>query len=364
MHVGLLIYGSLETLSGGYLYDRELVKHMESCGDQVEVISLPWRSYPLHLMDNFSWSLNRSLDKLEVDILLQDELNHPSLFLINSKLKKNMAAPIISIVHHLRCSEGHPNWQNRFYQAVEKRYLTEVDGFIFNSHSTRKVVEGLIGEKKSYVVSFPAGNRLSPDFSAHQIRSRSRRDGPLQILFLGNVISRKGLLHLLDALAKIPVDQWHLSVVGSLEMDMDYVDRIIRRVKRYGLFAGIEFFGPLGETELKQIMLDSQLMVMPSSYEGFGIAYLEGMGFGLPAIASTAGGAAEIINHGENGFLVPPDDASLLQEYIMELIADRELLTEMSHAALQRYLRHPTWEDTSARTRNFLVSLLNHKDQT
>ena len=50
---------------------------------------------------------------------------------------------------------------------------------------------------------------------------------------------------------------------------------------------------------------------MPSSYEGFGIVYLEGMAFGLPALATTAGGAAEIITSGQDGFLVlfPATDA-------------------------------------------------------
>ena len=54
MRLGLLIYGSLDTLSGGYLYDRKLVEHLRRAGDSVEIISIPWRSYPAHLADNFS----------------------------------------------------------------------------------------------------------------------------------------------------------------------------------------------------------------------------------------------------------------------------------------------------------------------
>ena len=146
-------------------------------------------------------------------------------------------------------------------------------------------------------------------------------------------------------------------------MDTDYVNQIMRRVRRSGLIDRIEFLGPLDENDLKQIMEDSHIMVMPSSYEGFGIAYLEGMGFGLPAIASTAGGAVEIISPGENGFLVPPDNADLLRAYLLEVIADRELLADMSLAALERYQCHPTWEDTTKRIRNFLVNLLDQKDR-
>ena len=74
---------------------------------------------------------------------------------------------------------------------------------------------------------------------------------------------------------------------------------------------------------------------MPSSYEGFGIVYLEGMQFGLPAIAGTAGAAKEIITHGHNGFLVPPGNPEALAHHIELLIRDRELLLKMSLAAHQ-----------------------------
>ena len=124
MKLGLLIYGSLDTLSGGYLYDRKLVEYLRTQGDTVEIISLPWRNYAAHLTDNFHFRLPPGLD-----LLIQDELNHPSLISANSR---SHPYPIISLIHHLRCSEQRPAWQNWFYRIIEKRYLNSVDGFIFN----------------------------------------------------------------------------------------------------------------------------------------------------------------------------------------------------------------------------------------
>ena len=49
MNIGVLIYGSLDTISGGYLYDRKLVEYLQRQGDVVEIISLPWRNYARHL---------------------------------------------------------------------------------------------------------------------------------------------------------------------------------------------------------------------------------------------------------------------------------------------------------------------------
>src|SRR5574339_1182768 len=100
MHIGLIIYGSLDTLSGGYLYDRRLVEFLRSQGDTVEIISLPWRNYLAHLTDNLYFKLPDNLD-----ILIEDELNHPSLILAN---RRKHPYPVISLVHHLRCSEFRP----------------------------------------------------------------------------------------------------------------------------------------------------------------------------------------------------------------------------------------------------------------
>src|SRR6266498_80450 len=136
MKIGLIIYGSLDILSGGYLYDRKLVEYLRAKGDNVEIISLPWRSYATHLMDNFHFRLPQNLD-----ILIQDELNHPSLISAN---RGKHPYPVISLVHHLRCSELRPQWQNVFYRAVEKQYLNSVDGYIFNSMTTRDIVSGLL----------------------------------------------------------------------------------------------------------------------------------------------------------------------------------------------------------------------------
>jgi glycosyltransferase involved in cell wall biosynthesis len=132
-------------------------------------------------------------------------------------------------------------------------------------------------------------------------------------------------------------------------------------MKDNGIIDGIQFYGPLDESDLKSIMESSHLMVIPSSYEGFGIAYLEGMGYGLPAIASTAGGATEIITPGVNGFLIPPGNSSLLRDYLAQVIEDHDLLARMSQAAHERFQCHPTWEDTTSRIRNFLEDMLKRK---
>ena len=361
MHIGLLIYGSLENRSGGYLYDRMLVQSLRGGGDLVEVISMTEANYLRHIADNLSPGLIDQLSDLNIDLLLQDELNHPSLFFTNYSLRKRINYPLVSIVHHLRSSETHPSLLNWIYQKIERRYLRSLDGFIFNSLTTRKVVEDLVGDGFASIVAYPAGDRLGDELQREAILSRVRQEGPLKILFLGNVIPRKGLELLLTALASIPPNRWSLKVVGSLTIDPSHTSSMKRLVRNKGFDHQVKFTGFLEAEALKALMVDSQVLVVPSDYEGFGISYLEGMGFGLPAIATTAGGAAEIISDGENGYLIAPGDTNRLAELLKQLMSDRELLVRMSLSARERYLCHPTWEETTIKIRSFLLKMVESK---
>jgi glycosyltransferase involved in cell wall biosynthesis len=361
MRFALVIYDNLNTVSGGYLYDRKLVEALERAGDPVEVVSIPRRDTLRHLADNFSPGLLERLASLKADVLLQDELNHPSLFWMNDRLRKRRGSgnryPIVSIVHHLRSSERSTVWQNAIARRVEGRYVRSVDGFIFNSQTTRRAVQGLFGEGlegKAGIVAYPAGDRLKPCIDDEEIYRRAQQLGPLRLIFLGNLIPRKGLHLLLEALVQIPRELWRLQAVGSLTVDPAYVRSVRRQAAACGLQQQVAFTGPRSDAELAQDLRSSHILVIPSSYEGFGIAYLEGMGFGLPAIASACGGAGEIITPGQDGYLVDPGDGVSLAGLVQELALDRGQLQAMSLAARRRFLIHPTWEESMERVVEFL----------
>ena len=348
MKIGLVIYGSLGTLSGGYMYDRMLVDYLRAQGDTVEIISLPWRNYAAHLSDNFTFKLPSGLD-----ILIQDELNHPSLIHAN---RKPHPYPIISLVHHLRCSELRPKWQNDLYRIVEKKYLQSVDGFIYNSKTTKAVVNELIGNRLPEVVAFPPTDRFEKEISEEEIEERSKKKD-LHILFLGNVIERKGLITLLQAM-RLSTFDFRLDIVGSLVTDPIYAKQMEDFVMVNGLSSVVTFHGALNDQPLIDKLRAAHVLVVPSSYEGFGIVYLEGMGFGLPAIGTTAGAASEVIDDGVTGFLIQPGDARGLADQLQLLSERRDILLEMSLAARNRYLRQPKWSQTAGRIREFLLSFL------
>ncbi len=361
MRVGLVVYGSLETRTGGYLYDRILLDHLDAQGDQTEVVSLPPRRYARHLCDNLSPSFIRRLAGAELDVLLEDELNHPSLALLNARLKKYARYPIVTIVHLLRTSEHAGSRLRPLYAATERRFLATVDAAVFNCETTRAGAEDLLGRKLPGIVAYPACDHLSPEASSSDVAARAREPGPLRVLSLANVLPGKGLHVLLDALGKLPGGGWHLTVVGSLSMDRAYSSHIRAVISRAGLADRVELVGSVDNALIPKYLARSHLLAIPSSYEAIGIAYLEAMRFGLPVIATAAGGAREIVEDGREGFLIDPNDVDALAGCLRMLATDRELLVWMGLAARSRMQRHPTWNQSFSRVRALLCSLIDDR---
>ena len=363
MRVGLVIYGSLETSTGGYLHDRRLVEHLTSRGDTVEVIALPWRSYPRHLADNLSPSLLRRLAGAQFDLLLQDELNHPSLVGVNRRLRARADYPIVALVHVLRSSERSASPLRPLYEATERRYLATVDGAMFNSEATRAATEHLLGRALPGVVARPGCDHLATPAPDADSVSRALEPGPLRVLSVANVLPGKGLHVLLEALARLPAGSWRLTVLGSLSMDTSYAERIRRQIRGAGLGADIDLVGPVPNAEVPGYLVRSHVLVVPSFYEAFGIAYLEAMKFGLPVIATAAGGPPELVTHDSEGFLVAPGDVDALTEHLQRWLADRGLVVRMGLAARRRADRHPTWEQSLEPVHAFLRSLVESRQR-
>ena len=355
MRIGLIIYGSIDTMSGGTLYYRQMVNYLREQGDNVEIISLPRGNYLSHLKDNLHFRLPANLD-----ILIEDELTHPSLLSANGH---SHPYPVVSLVHNLHSSEKRPAWENNFYRAIEKQYFNSVDGFIFNSQTTRSVVNALTGNNSTtsspdipYVIATPGGDRLG-SLTIEEVHQRAIGPGPLRLLFLANVTPLKGLHVLLEALNHNYSD-FQLDIIGSLEVDHAYAREMQRYTAANGLQQNVTFHGILDGPLLIEKIKQAQVLVIPSFYEGFGIAYLEGMAFGLPAIGTTAGAIPQLISDGENGYLIKPGDSEMLAHHLKELASNREHLTRMSLAALEHFRSQPTWGQSTEVIRSILYQMV------
>jgi glycosyltransferase involved in cell wall biosynthesis len=354
--IGLVIYGRLDTLTGGYLYDHQMVAALKQRGHEVAVVSLPAVHYLLRLTHN--WPLQSIAARMPagLDLLIQDELCHPSLVRWNTK-RRGQRCPVVTLVHQVLCDEPRPSWQKYLLQGVEKRFLDGVDGFIFNSNTTRDTVWRLTASNRPHVVAPPGGDRLEPRPTLKSIALWAQDSGPLRLLFLGNLIPRKGLLPLIEALAGLPRDIWTLRVVGRLDMDRGYVRRVRKTLWSRGVADRVRLLGPREGALLTAELARAQVLCMPYAYEGFGMATLEAQGFGLPAIGCRQGATRELVTDGTEGYLVDPGDHAALQRAMTALHQDRTALAKMSLAARQRFDRHPTWAESMGRLAVFLEDL-------
>ena len=257
---------------------------------------------------------------------------------------------------YLTSSEPGDEWKNNVVRASERRYLNSVDAFIFNSAATKSEVESLVQIDRRSIIAYPGCDRLHAEITESEILARAARAGPLQLLYVGSIVARKGLVYLLQALSRLPAGTAHLEVVGSSEEEPAYGELIERLIAKDSLGDRVSLLGRLSDAKLVQRYRGNQVLSVPSLLEGYGIVYGEGMAFGLPAISCTDGARA-IIEEGVNGFLSGPADVAGLCEVILRLNKDRGLLGRMSLAALEHHSKLPTWQDSMVLIREFLFSL-------
>lgn len=339
---GVAFWGPpLDPVTGGNLYDRALLAYLRSRGHTVTVRSFGPGESPT------------PADAAGAAAVLQDELLHDCFRAANERLGARPGAPgIIAVVHHLKSDEPeHGVLDRRRIRKREAAYLRTVDAVLSPSRATADAALRIARSGIPAAVAPPGrdllgGEPLPADLpTAEEIRQRARR--PLQAAFVGNLIPRKRLLELLEAVAAVP--DWRLAVAGRADPDPDYAARCQERAAAPDLAGRVRFRGPLGAKDLAALLRSSQLLAVPSTHEGFGIVYLEGFAFGLPALAAGRGGAPELVAEGDTGFLMPPDSREalhLLARRLAALGADRRRLGAMGVAASRRHRAHPTWSQS------------------
>jgi glycogen(starch) synthase len=152
----------------------------------------------------------------------------------------------------------------------------------------------------------------------------SARD--VDVVFAGRLVHEKGPDVLLAALRHV---RRPLRVVVA--GDGPCRSELVNYARRAGL--DVTFTGWLSATDLPALLSRAAVQVVPSRSEAQGIALLEGLAAGTPVVASRVGGIPEIVRHGENGWLVPPDDPLALARALDHALSERGALDTMRAAA-------------------------------
>lgn len=362
MKLALVIYGSLDQCTGGYRYDHRLVRYLQTRGHLVRVFSQNPGGGPRRYLEDWRWGLARKLSSWKPDLILEDELNHASLVRTNRRLRASPGVPIVTIVHHLACSEKGGTPAGRIAKILERRYFSGVDGAIFNTSVTREVVHRVIGRDLPGIVALPATDLVMDDVEEKQRRS-PRRGGTFRLLTVGGLIGRKRLDAVIRATALLEDPRVELTLAGGTTVEPGTARRLRALARREGVAPQVRFLGEVDPATLRNLYVESDLLVLPSRYEGFGMVYLEAMAFGLPVIASAAGGARELVRPGVNGFLCPPGDAVDVARIVAYLRENPAVYRRVSVEALATARRHPSWEQSFAAAERWLRWLAGREDK-
>lgn len=139
------------------------------------------------------------------------------------------------------------------------------------------------------------------------------RPAKIRFLYVGRLYNyQKKVDHLLKALAKVK-GRWRLRVIG----DGNDGKRLKRMARRLGIDKKIKWEG--WKSKPWAHVKEATCLIMPSAYEGFGLAAAEAMARGLPVVAGNCSGLKEIIKHDENGWLFPYHDVSALADILNRL---------------------------------------------
>jgi glycosyltransferase involved in cell wall biosynthesis len=168
------------------------------------------------------------------------------------------------------------------------------------------------------------------------------REGPVRLITVAHLQARKHHATVLRALAGLEVEY---VIVGDGE-EREPLERLAREL---GVRA--EFRGQLPNPQAVAEMARSDLFVMPGVEEPFGVAFVEAMAAGVPAIGGRGeGGPEDIAAAGEGMLLVRPGDVSELATLLRRLCADRAELARLGEAARRTVQAHFTWERCGERT--------------
>jgi glycosyltransferase involved in cell wall biosynthesis len=178
-----------------------------------------------------------------------------------------------------------------------------------------------------------------------------------QIVILGRIIPFKGHMHLVKALPKVinEIPELQLLIIGH--GDDEVIDEIKNFSEENQITEHINFLGY--RTNIYDYLVNSDLMIVPSIAEGFGLIFLEAMNAKLPLIGFDVPATNEIIVNEETGILIKPYDHALLADAIIKTLKDNSIRNTFSRNAYKRLKTYFSLDRMVSETIKFYHSSLD-----
>jgi len=330
--------GDIETRTGGTIYDKKVMAELRAAGRTVAHLQCP-SSFPFPSPDDLA-TVTASLAACpDGALVLIDGLAFGVL--PGPAAAEAERLRLVALVHHpLALESGLPRDTADRLATSEREALRHVRAVIVTSEMTAATLA------RDYGVAREAITVATPGIDRPDAAWVPPANPVPKLVAVGTVTPRKGYDVLVDGLAKIADLDWHCIVAGSLERDPETADAVRRQIGHHGLAGRIDLIGEIPDpTPLYET---ADIFVLPSRYEGYGMAIAEALAYGIPVVATRVGAIPEVVPESA-GVLVPPDDSAALADSLCRLIENLDVRRHYADGARAASRSFARWRDTAAR---------------
>ena len=335
--VAFAVPGDLGAPTGGYAYDRRMIAELQKLGWQVDVIGLG-EGFPRPSTEVKAAAREMLAGVPNDTAIIVDGLAFGVLPEAANELRERN--PLLALVHHpLALETGLAPADMDALKTSERKALEAARGVVVSSPSTATLLTDDYDVPPDIITVARPGTERGET-------AKGSRDGIVRLLAVGSVVPRKGYDVLIAALAPLAALPWRLTIAGDRTRDEAAAAQLDADIASHGLAGRIDVLGALPQDRLASLYVGSDLFVLASRFEGYGMAFAEALAHGLPVVGTTAGAIPDTVPP-DAGVLVEPNDVKALTRTLRMLIENPKERQWFASGALAAGAALPTWEESA-----------------
>jgi glycosyltransferase involved in cell wall biosynthesis len=342
----LVVPGHLDARTGGYLYDRSIVAGLRRLDWAVDVMELD-ASFPYPTPAALEHAANALAAVAAGTIAIVDSLALGAMpDLITREASRLRIVALVHLPLAAACDLDRDTAAR--FEDGERRALRAAALVIVTGSATLPLIARHELGRDRVLVLEPGTDRAP--------LARGSGGHPLELLSVATLNPGKGHEALLVALSEVPHREWRLTCAGSLTRHPQTADRVRATIARLGLEDRVSLAGDLDGPALETCYDRSDVFVLATRQETYGMAVAEALAHGLPVVATMTGAIPQLVGS-DAGVLVPVGDTPALVEALSRVLGDASLRARFAQGARRVRDQLPTWEEASGRFAATLNSL-------
>jgi glycosyltransferase involved in cell wall biosynthesis len=335
-HIAFAVPGDLATPTGGYGYDRRIIQELRQLGWHVTVANIG-DDFPFPSASRRATALARLSAVPAGCPIVLDGLAFGALPEAGALRYRT---PLIALVHQpLALDPGLDTRQADTFRETERAALSAATRVVVTSDETARIVTADYDvPPQSISVVRPGNDPVSP--------APGSNDGVVRLLSVGSVVPVKGYDVLIAALTTLIDMPWRLTIAGDRTRDPITAAQLDADIANHALGDKVAVLGAVPPERINELFLTSDVFVLASRFEGYGMALAEAIAHGIPVVSTMAGAIPQTVPAG-TGLLVPPDDPADLALALRRLISDPAERRRLAINARAAAARLPTWQDSA-----------------